>query len=185
MEKLGINKKAGEKLFMLGNEAFARGAIEAGVQVVAAYPGTPSSEITERLAEVAKELNLAHIATGDMFREAQKKGTKLALEAVIKELMRFKKETISSTELTKAREMSKGQLTLRLEDSRHVAGWLGGQGILTGRILTLDDVNSLVDAVTASDIKKLAGGLIDRSKMRLAVVGPSQKSEPLRKLVEG
>jgi len=110
---------------------------------------------------------------------------KLALEAVIKELMRFKKETISSTELTKAREMSKGQLTLRLEDSRHVAGWLGGQEILTGRILTLDDVNSLVDAVTASDIKKLAGGLIDRSKMRLALVGPIQKSKPLRKLVEG
>jgi predicted Zn-dependent peptidase len=110
---------------------------------------------------------------------------KLALEAVIKELMRFKKETISSTELTKAKEMSKGQLTLRLEDSRHVAGWLGGQEILTGRILTLDDVNSLVDAVTATDIKKLAGGLIGSSKMRLAVVGPIQKSEPLRKLVEG
>jgi len=110
---------------------------------------------------------------------------KLALEAVIKELMRFKKETISSIELTKAREMAKGQLALRLEDSRHVASWLGGQEILTGRILTLDDVNSLVDAVTAANIKKLAGGLIDRSKMRLAVVGPSQKSKPLRKLVEG
>lgn len=57
MKKLGIDRKAGEKLFMLGNEAFARGALEAGVQVVAAYPGTPSSEITESLAEVAKELN--------------------------------------------------------------------------------------------------------------------------------
>ena len=110
---------------------------------------------------------------------------KLALEAVIKELMRFKKEIISPSELTKAKEMSKGQLTLRFEDSRHVAGWLGGQEILTGRILTLEDVNSLVNAVTAADIKKLAGGLIDRSKMRLAVVGPAQKSEPLRKLVEG
>lgn len=39
----------GAKLFLLGNEAIARGAIEAGVQVVAAYPGTPSSEITETL----------------------------------------------------------------------------------------------------------------------------------------
>jgi len=33
----------GASMFMLGNEAIARGAIEAGVQVVAAYPGTPSS----------------------------------------------------------------------------------------------------------------------------------------------
>ncbi|MGZ7136353.1 MAG: indolepyruvate ferredoxin oxidoreductase subunit alpha, partial [Methanobacterium sp.] len=48
----------GEKLFLLGNEAIARGAIEAGVQVVAAYPGTPSSEITETLAKYAKDLDI-------------------------------------------------------------------------------------------------------------------------------
>jgi len=48
----------GQRLFVLGNEAIARGAIEAGVQVAAAYPGTPSSEITETLAGVAKELDM-------------------------------------------------------------------------------------------------------------------------------
>lgn len=32
---------------MLGNEAFARGAYEAGVRVISSYPGTPSTEITE------------------------------------------------------------------------------------------------------------------------------------------
>lgn len=36
---------------MLGNEAIARGAWEAGVRVATAYPGTPSTEITEYLAE--------------------------------------------------------------------------------------------------------------------------------------
>ena len=41
---------------MLGNEAFARGAIEAGVQCVASYPGTPSSEITESLVNVSKDV---------------------------------------------------------------------------------------------------------------------------------
>ncbi len=35
---------------LLGNEAVARGAYEAGVRVAAAYPGTPSTEITEALA---------------------------------------------------------------------------------------------------------------------------------------
>lgn len=39
-----------EKL-MLGNEAVARGAYEAGVTVAAAYPGTPSTEITENIAK--------------------------------------------------------------------------------------------------------------------------------------
>ena len=33
-----------EKVIMLGNEAIARGAYEAGVKVSAAYPGTPSTE---------------------------------------------------------------------------------------------------------------------------------------------
>ena len=48
----------GASMFMLGNEAIARGAIEAGVQVVAAYPGTPSSEITETLVNNAKNTGM-------------------------------------------------------------------------------------------------------------------------------
>jgi indolepyruvate ferredoxin oxidoreductase alpha subunit len=36
---------------MLGNEAFARGAYEAGVKVSAAYPGTPSTEISENIVK--------------------------------------------------------------------------------------------------------------------------------------
>ena len=59
MKELTISSDApGERLFVLGNEAIARGAIEAGVQVAAAYPGTPSSEIMETLAGVAKELGM-------------------------------------------------------------------------------------------------------------------------------
>jgi len=38
------------KKLMLGNEAIARGAWEAGVNVVSSYPGTPSTEITENIA---------------------------------------------------------------------------------------------------------------------------------------
>jgi len=59
LKELTISSDApGQRLFVLGNEAIARGAIEAGVQVAAAYPGTPSSEITETLAGVAKELDM-------------------------------------------------------------------------------------------------------------------------------
>jgi len=59
MKELAINADTpGKRLFMLGNEAIARGAIEAGVQVAAAYPGTPSSEILETLARVAKKFDM-------------------------------------------------------------------------------------------------------------------------------
>ena len=39
------------KKLMLGNAAVARGAYEAGVSVVASYPGTPSTEITENIVK--------------------------------------------------------------------------------------------------------------------------------------
>ncbi len=39
------------KKLMLGNEAVARGAYEAGVKVVSSYPGTPSTEITENIVK--------------------------------------------------------------------------------------------------------------------------------------
>lgn len=40
-----------KELLLLGNEAVARGAYEAGVKVASAYPGTPSTEITESIAK--------------------------------------------------------------------------------------------------------------------------------------
>ncbi|MBQ2897080.1 MAG: indolepyruvate ferredoxin oxidoreductase subunit alpha [Clostridia bacterium] len=39
------------KKLMLGNQAVARGAYEAGVTVVSSYPGTPSTEITENIVK--------------------------------------------------------------------------------------------------------------------------------------
>jgi indolepyruvate ferredoxin oxidoreductase alpha subunit len=44
----------GETVLLMGNEAIARGALEAGVQVAAGYPGTPSSEIIETLSRSAE-----------------------------------------------------------------------------------------------------------------------------------
>ncbi len=41
--------------FLLGNEAIVRGALESGVRVVAAYPGTPSSEIVDRFYQLGPE----------------------------------------------------------------------------------------------------------------------------------
>ncbi|MFX1486623.1 MAG: indolepyruvate ferredoxin oxidoreductase subunit alpha [Promethearchaeota archaeon] len=48
----------GEQVLLWGNEAIARGAIEAGVNVAASYPGTPASEILTSLARVAKDFDM-------------------------------------------------------------------------------------------------------------------------------
>ncbi|MGE5253245.1 MAG: thiamine pyrophosphate-dependent enzyme [Planctomycetaceae bacterium] len=57
MSVLTLNEP-GKELLMMGNEAIARGALEAGVRVGAAYPGTPSTDIIENLAGVASQMSL-------------------------------------------------------------------------------------------------------------------------------
>lgn len=46
------------RMLLMGNEAIARGAVEGGVQVVAGYPGTPSSEVLGTLAALATDKNI-------------------------------------------------------------------------------------------------------------------------------
>jgi predicted Zn-dependent peptidase len=109
------------------------------------------------------------------------------LETVIKailEQLHHLKEQVPQSELVKAKELSKGRLILRMEDSHNVAGWLGGQEILTQRILSLDQVISIIDAITADELKQLAQEIILGNELRLAVIGPIASDTPLEKLLK-
>src|SRR5512136_190597 len=53
-----LEAKPGAKVLLLGNEAIARAALEAGVTVATTYPGTPASEIGDALARVAKDAGI-------------------------------------------------------------------------------------------------------------------------------
>ena len=51
MHKLLIDSP-GKEMLLLGNEAIARGAMEAGLSFATCYPGTPSSEIAENFFNI-------------------------------------------------------------------------------------------------------------------------------------
>jgi len=53
-----LSDNVGQTQLMLGNEAIARGAIEAGLGVGATYPGTPSSEISLNLFQISQQTDL-------------------------------------------------------------------------------------------------------------------------------
>ena len=57
MASIDIDSPGTSQLF-IGNEAIARGALEAGIGFAAAYPGTPSSEIMGSLASIAKKMGI-------------------------------------------------------------------------------------------------------------------------------
>ena len=94
-----------------------------------------------------------------------------AVRTIVQEFKGMHEEP-SEQELNKAREYSKGGLLLRMEDTRAVASWLGAQELLQDRVLTVDEVVGLLDAVETSDVVRVANQLLDDEKIRLAVVGP-------------
>lgn len=57
MHKL-LTDSPGKEMLLLGNEAVARGALEAGVSFATCYPGTPSSEVPEQFFRISQETDL-------------------------------------------------------------------------------------------------------------------------------
>jgi len=102
-----------------------------------------------------------------------------AVAAILEELSKIK-QGITASELTRAKELSKGRLYLRFEDSQNVALWYGGQEILTQQILDIDDVTSIVDAMTVDELKEVAGEILTDSGLNLAVTGPIKEEESYR-----
>jgi indolepyruvate ferredoxin oxidoreductase alpha subunit len=53
-----LQDAVGKRVLLLGNEAIARGILEAGISVVTTYPGTPASEIGDSISEIASQAGL-------------------------------------------------------------------------------------------------------------------------------
>ena len=97
-----------------------------------------------------------------------------AIKAILAELARLRDDLVPAEELDKAKRYLSGGLELRMDDTRHVASWIGGQEALHDRVLTLDQALAAVDAVEASSIQRLAGQLFRDDALRLAAVAPTR-----------
>ena len=118
-----------------------------------------------------------------IYAGVEPKNLPVTIKAILEQLALLK-EPIPETELLKAKELIKGRMLLRTEDTRDVSGWMGGQEVLTGRIRSVDQIAVIVDAVTGDDIRQLACDLLVGDKLRLAVVGPVAKEEKLEDLLK-
>ena len=97
-----------------------------------------------------------------------------AIEAILAELARLTEETVSPEELKKAKAYLSGGLELRMDDTRHMASWVGGQEALHDRVLTLDEALEAVEAVDAGDLRRLGAELFRDAGLRMAVVAPAR-----------
>lgn len=104
---------------------------------------------------------------------------KPALGAILGELARLRDELVPPEELAKAKAYLSGGMELRMDDTRHLASWIGGQEALHERVLTLDEALAAVAAVTAEDLRRVAAELIRDEVLRLAVVAPAGRGRGL------
>ena len=61
-----------------------------------------------------------------------------------------------------------------MDETRHLASWIGGQEALHDRVLTLEEALAAVAAVDAADVRRVAGELFTDEGLRLAVVAPAR-----------
>src|SRR5690349_3804710 len=97
-----------------------------------------------------------------------------ALEAILVELVRLRDEPVPADELERAKRYLSGGLELRMDETRHVASWIGGQEALHDRVRTVDEALARIDAVDAAAVQALARRLFTDESLRMAVVAPAR-----------
>jgi predicted Zn-dependent peptidase len=105
------------------------------------------------------------------------------VRAIRGELDRIRSTLVPETELTKAKEYIKGRMVLRMEDSRAVSSWIGGQELLRREIRSVDEVLAAIDAVTPEAIQRVATDIIRDDRANLALVGPHRSQARFEKLL--
>jgi predicted Zn-dependent peptidase len=94
------------------------------------------------------------------------------VSAMMEQLNLLCNETVPQPELVKAKEFTKGRILLRMEDSFANAQWFGQQEVLDQKVLEVDQVIEEIEAVQASDVRRLARQLFATERLSLAAVGP-------------
>lgn len=100
-----------------------------------------------------------------------------AIEVILEEFRKLKKEKVSEGELRGAKDFLIGQQEIFMEDSRAVAINLIQEFALTDEIETLEERNQKIEAVTADDIQRVAQDLFRNKVLNLAMIGPHKKEK--------
>lgn len=108
-----------------------------------------------------------------------------AIKVILDQFYGLKEEKykISQEELKKAKEYLKGHLALSLEDTRNINHFFGEEELLTGKVLTPDEVFSAVDKVSNDEIVNVAKEIFNPDKVNLAIIGPYKEEERFKKLL--
>jgi len=107
-----------------------------------------------------------------------------ALRAILEEIGRIKKRSVSKEELNKAKGHMVGGLVLGLETSDDLAGFYGAQEISSNRIIEVEEIVRKIRKVSAEDVRRVARAVFREGGMNLALIGPHRDEAGFRKLLK-
>jgi len=102
------------------------------------------------------------------------KRTGEAVEAIMRELVKIKKEGVGEAELRKAKDLMIGGMALSLESSDEYADFFGFQEVFHEPILSQKEQVQKIEAITTKDIKKMAELIFVEKGLNLALIGPEK-----------
>jgi predicted Zn-dependent peptidase len=108
----------------------------------------------------------------------------LALKTILNEYKKIKESKVSEKELKKAKDFIRGQSVMNFESSDEVAMFFIDQELRRRKIMTLPDIFKKIDAVTVSDIQRVARDVFQDKKLNLAIIGPYKDGSKLKKILK-
>ncbi|MFC1663839.1 M16 family metallopeptidase [Patescibacteria group bacterium] len=112
------------------------------------------------------------------------KSLEKAIIAILKEYRKISQKKISTKELQKAKDYTKGKMALILESSDNLASFYGFQEVLEREILTPKEIFKKIDEISKDDIMKVAKDIFQPQKLNLALIGPIKNKEKIKKLLK-
>lgn len=104
--------------------------------------------------------------------------------AALEEYKNICVKPIPVDELKRVKDYIRGTTLIGLEQSNAVASLVGGEEMITGKPLTIDEIFAKIDAVTAEELCAVAQDLMKPERLNLALIGPFKDKERFQKLIE-
>ena len=107
-----------------------------------------------------------------------------AVETILAELRKIKKQKVSAAELKKAKSFIKGNMTLALETSDEIANHAASTMINIGRVRPLEEILAGIDTVSATDVQRVAKDIFKTNSLNLAIIGPHLNNEKFLRFLD-
>lgn len=100
-----------------------------------------------------------------------------AITVILDNYKRFTTELVPDAELQRTKDMYKGRLAISLESSDSLANWYGSQAVMARPLKTPEEYLEKIEAVTASDLRRVARKIFKNEGLNLALIGPVNKAK--------